>query len=44
LIHSLIRLLCRGASEQAVLRELLRYQGLDKLVRPGDADPNKEQL
>jgi hypothetical protein len=38
------RLLCRGASEQAVLRELLRYQGWDKLVRQGDADPNREQV
>jgi hypothetical protein len=38
------RLHCRGASEAAVLRELLRYRGCDKLVRRGDADPNKEQL
>jgi hypothetical protein len=38
------RLLCRGASEQAVLRELLRYEGWNKLVRRGDADPNQEQV
>jgi hypothetical protein len=38
------RLFCRGASEQAVLEEMLRRapRGSDKLVRQGDSDPNRD--
>jgi hypothetical protein len=35
------KLFCRGATEQAVLDQLLGVRpGLDKLVKEGDADPN----
>jgi hypothetical protein len=40
------RLLCRGASEQAVLRQLLvrRYRDCEKRLLRGDGNPNREQL
>jgi hypothetical protein len=37
------RLLCRGASEAAVLKELLRYRDYDKRLLRGDSDPNREE-
>lgn len=39
------RLLCRAATEQACLGELLRRApgGTDKLVRQGNADPNEDE-
>lgn len=40
------RLLCQGASHEAVLSQLLERapQGSDKLVRDGVGDPNRDEV